>query len=116
MTRADLPPAVQAVQAAHAALAFAVRHPDTITSWDHRNGSLLLLAASSELELHRLLAVTGSLPAAAFREPDLDGQVTAIAIHDAARLCSKLPLAFSEQYPRMSPPARPEGQPLHETS
>lgn len=96
MTRADLPPAVQAVQAAHAALEFSVRHPAAAAAWAAAGGSLLILAARDELALCWLLddAARSGHPAAAFREPDLGGALTAVAVHQAGRLCARYPLAL----------------------
>lgn len=97
MTRADLPPGTQAVQAAHAALAFAVTHPGRAAAWSRAGGFLILLAARDEAALHDLAAAAGAagFPAAAFREPDLAGALTAVAVHGAARLCARYPLALS---------------------
>jgi len=94
VTRADLPPAAQAVQAAHAALAFAVTHPGHAAAWSRAGGFLILLAAPDEAALHDLAARAAGCPAAAFREPDLGGALTAVAVHGAGRLCARYPLAF----------------------
>ena len=100
VTRADLPPGDQAVQAAHAALAFSVRHPDIAASWDREGGSLLFLCARDETALRWLLDDSGQAghPAVPFYEPDLGNALTAVAVWDAARLCRKYPVALrSEQ-------------------
>jgi len=47
---------MQAVQGAHAALVFSVRHPDVVSAWARDGGSLLFLAAADELALCWLLA------------------------------------------------------------
>jgi hypothetical protein len=95
VTRADLAPGVQAVQAAHAAVAFAVRYPDIAAAWEP-GGYLLLLAAPDELHLHWLLADAQGAGHSAmpFHEPDLGNELTAVAVHDAARLCAGYPLAL----------------------
>jgi hypothetical protein len=84
------------VQAAHAALEFSLRHPAAAAAWARDGGFLLLLAAGGELALCRLAADAGQggYPAAVFREPDLGGQVTAVAVAGAGRLCSRYPLAL----------------------
>jgi hypothetical protein len=46
VTRADLPPGVQACQAVHAALAFALAHPALTRDWHRCSNTLVLLAAS----------------------------------------------------------------------
>ena len=91
MTRADLPPGTQAVQAAHAAIGFAVTHPHLLA------GTVALLCARNELELCWLLesARRDRVTALPFYEPDLGGALTAIALEPAGRrLCSKYPLAM----------------------
>jgi hypothetical protein len=77
----------------HAAIEFTHIHlaevPDTVA----------LLAARDELELCWLLSEASrcGVPHAAFREPDLDDALTAIALGPAAKkLCSKYPLALKE--------------------
>jgi hypothetical protein len=96
VTRADLPPGYQAVQAAHAALAFAVRHPGIAASWDREGGSLLFLCARDETALRWLLDDAGQArkPAVPFREPDLGNALTVVAVWDGARLCRKYPIAL----------------------
>lgn len=99
MTRADLPPGVQAVQAAHAALDFAVRHPELTSGWHEASNTLVVLAAADELALCWLLddARRRQLVAVPFHEPDLGDALTAVALEpQAARLCSKYPLALAE--------------------
>ena len=96
MTRADLPPGAQAVQGAHAALEFSVRHPDLASAWAREGGSLLLLAAADELALCWLLADAqrDGYQAVPFCEPDLGNALTAVAVYGASRLCSRYPLAL----------------------
>jgi hypothetical protein len=85
------------VQAAHAALAFAIRHPQFTGEWDAASGTLVLLAAEDELALCRLLdrAVRDGSPAVPFREPDLGGALTAVALLGAPQAAlARLPLAL----------------------
>lgn len=99
MTRADLPLAVQAVQAAHAALDLAVAHPELTSAWHASSNTLVLLAVPDELALCWLLedACRRQLIAVPFHEPDLGDALTAVALEpQAARLCSKYPLALAE--------------------
>jgi hypothetical protein len=98
VTRADLPPGIQAVQSAHAALAFAIAYPGQVAAWSRAGGFLVLLAARDEAALHALAgdARAARFPAAVFCEPDLDGALTAVAVHGAARLCARYPLALRE--------------------
>lgn len=95
VTRKDLPAGDQAVQGAHAALAFAAQRPGE-WSWQ---GTLVFLAVPSELDLYWLLdrAERDGIAAVPFREPDLGDALTAVALGtDARRLCSRYPLAFGE--------------------
>ncbi len=97
IVRQDLPPGDQAVQAAHALRQFVEAHPDIDKKWHRESNTLALLAAPDEKALARMLdrAFDLGIRAAAFREPDLGGSLTAIAIEPAgARLCRGLPLAL----------------------
>jgi hypothetical protein len=93
VTRADLEPAQQAVQAAHAALQYAAEHPG---GW--HEGALVLLAVPAERGLHDLafrLLYAGH-PMSEFWEPDI-GELTAIAAGPSAgRMLQHVPLAFSD--------------------
>jgi hypothetical protein len=106
VTRTDLPPGTQACQAAHAALDFAVAHPELVASWHSTSNTLVVLAAPNELALSWLAddARAAGLQAVAFYEPDLGGCLTAVALEPAAyRLVSHLPLAL---VPRPEGPGR----------
>ena len=99
VTRADLPAGAQAVQAAHALRQFAAEHPDLDKFWFERSNTLAMLAVPDERALRRLLvrAEDRDLRSAAFREPDLDNALTAVAIEpspEAQKLCRNLPLAL----------------------
>jgi hypothetical protein len=100
VTRADLPPGAQAVQAAHAMRAFAAEHPELERSWFERSNTLALLAVAGEAELDGLVtkALDRGLAFSVFREPDLGGQLTAVCFeptHRSQRLCRSVPLALS---------------------
>lgn len=100
VVRADLSPAQQAVQAVHAAQAFAVEHPAAHLAWHRGSNTLALLAVEGEAELlalHRKARLR-ALAASLFREPDLGDQATALVLSPAARpLCKGLPLALAER-------------------
>lgn len=89
MTRADLAPGDQAVQAAHAAIAFCHCHEV------HPDCTVVLLTVPDESALHDLgfELQLWLIPSTGFREPDLGGQLTAIATVES-RLVKDLPLAF----------------------
>lgn len=99
VTRADLAPGYQAVQSCHAMRQFTHDHPDVDSVWFTNSNYLALLSAPSEIELMRLLvsAHDADVPASAFREPDVGGKITAIALGPGERtrkLCEHLPLAL----------------------
>jgi len=97
VTRADLPPGQQAVQAAHAMREFAALHPEIDRRWYETSNVLAFLAAEEESSLGALLqkARVLGLPAAPFYEPDRDDELTAVAFGpDCRRILSRLPLAL----------------------
>lgn len=100
MTRADLPPGTQAVQALHAALEFALAHPAVVGDWHQASNILVVLSTPDELALGWLCddAVAAGLQLTRFYEPDLGGALTAVALEPAAhRLVSHLPLALEQR-------------------
>jgi peptidyl-tRNA hydrolase len=101
VTRRDIAPGYQAVQSCHAIRQFTAEHPDRDTEWFKSSNYLALLSVANEVELMRLLvaASDAGLRCSAFREPDVGGAITAIAIEPhpkAAELCKSLPLALKE--------------------
>lgn len=99
VTRRDISAGYQAVQSCHAMRQFTADHPDIDLEWFKASNYLALLSVENEAELMRLLgkAADAGLRWSAFREPDVDGQITAIAIepHErTAELCKSLPLAL----------------------
>lgn len=102
ITRADLAPGQQAVQAAHALREFVNDHPDVDRDWYEKSKTLVLLAADNEDALAHVLreAQRRGVPAAAFFEPDLDDALTAIALAPAGeRMCQNLDLALRQSAP-----------------
>jgi peptidyl-tRNA hydrolase len=97
VTRGDLSPGQQAVQACHAGQEFIFEHPREAESWHLRSNTLALLVLPSEAELESLARAAEDLrvPVTRFREPDRDNELTAIALgYQAQRLVSRLPLAL----------------------
>jgi hypothetical protein len=99
VTRADLAPAARAVQAIHALREWVDTHPIADQAWYETSNTIAFLEVDDEPRLRRLLdrARERGIPVAAFTEPDLDDQLTAIVLapgRDARRLCSSLPLAL----------------------
>lgn len=97
VTRQDLPPGPQAVQAAHAMREFAAHPPYLDRSWYKESNTLAFLAVADEAALGVLLAQaqTKGIASSPFREPDRGNELTALCLGPAARkLCSRLPLAL----------------------
>ena len=94
VTRADLSPGQQAVQAAHALAEYALRRPTEFHDWG--NQTLVVLAAE---DLTHLSIIEAGWPECVDnREPDLGGALTALAVIPGCaalkRRLKSLPLAF----------------------
>jgi len=101
VTRRDLSPGYQGVQSQHVLRQFTADHPDRDVEWFVGSNYLAWLSVENEVELMRLIvqASDAGLRCSAWREPDVDGHITAIAIEPhpkAAELCKDLPLALKE--------------------
>lgn len=93
---------MQATQAVHAALTFAVEHPHLAAAWHDSSNYLIVLGAADEAELVQLVgrARQSLLNVTEFHEEDLEDQLTGIVIEAgpvASRLCSSLPLLLREE-------------------
>lgn len=82
LSRADLPPGLQAAQAAHAAFEFSLAHPDVMRKWHEDSSYLILLSVPDE---DTLLAWAEACTAAGVEtalmiEPDLGDEATALAV------------------------------------
>jgi hypothetical protein len=83
----------------HALRQFTAEHPEIDKAWFEQSNYLGLLSVQNEEELARLLETANQqgIQASAFREPDIDNQMTAIALSPgpkSKKLCSRLPLAL----------------------
>lgn len=99
--RNDLPPGLQAAQAAHSAFEFAQANPGTTREWASDSNYLILVAVPDEPALKQLLdrAVLAGITHVAVREPDIGDQVTCVCLapgEATRRLCASLPLALRE--------------------
>ena len=97
--REDLGPGYMSVQAMHAAIQFQHDHTEYASVWYKRSNYLGFLSVANESELIRLIDKAESLniKLSVFREPDIDNQITAIAIEPGVKsrkLCSSLKLAL----------------------
>ncbi len=101
VVRRDLTPAYQAVQGGHALAEFCLQHSDIANSWHKNSNYLAYLSVKDETELLFLIekAQSRGIAISVFREPDIDNQITAIAVEpsaEAKRLCKNLPCALKE--------------------
>ena len=101
ITRRDLKPGLQAAQVAHAAFHFTYEHRPLALQWLQESNFLIILSAADEQELksYGKLAEDLNLPVSWFHEPDINNELTAIAIAPSpvtVELCSDLPLALRE--------------------
>lgn len=99
VTRRDISPGYQAVQSCHAIRQFTADHPELDSEWFKGSNYLALLSVANEVALMKLIveADERGLRWSAFREPDVGGAITAIAIEPGGReLCRGLPLALSD--------------------
>lgn len=101
LTRTDLPQGQQATQSVHAAFLFARHLPERTRAWFDDSSYLVLLGVEDEAALRewadRLEAKGCSF--ALWREPDLDNELTAVAVAPspvAERTLSSLPLLLRE--------------------
>ena len=106
VTRRDMTAGYQGVQSQHALAEFAHVFMGTFIRWKTRSNYLCWLSVKDEKELRtfaRVAMVNKKLKVATFFEPDVDFEMTAIAIEPgtkAARLLKGLPLALSEFSPK----------------
>lgn len=99
VTRRDIAPGYQGVQSCHAMRQFTADHPDLDREWHVMSNYLAWLSVENEVELMKLItkAADAGFRWSAFREPDIGGQITAIALEPrAGQLCKGLPLALKE--------------------
>ncbi len=101
VTRKDIAPGYQAVQACHAMRQFTEDHPEIDQQWFKVSNYLCLLSVKNEEELYSLVCKAKSLDikVSVFREPDIENQITAIALapgEKSKELCGKLKLALRD--------------------
>jgi peptidyl-tRNA hydrolase len=97
--REDLGSGYMSVQAMHAAIQFQHDYPEHATTWYKQSNYLGFLSVSNEDELGKLISKATNLGIkfSVFREPDINDQVTAIALEPGVlsrKLCSNLKLAL----------------------
>lgn len=97
ITRADLTSGYQAVQSSHALIDFCFKYPDVATTWHNNSNYLCQVVVKNEDELKKyvLKANKKGIKVVEFYEPDLENQLTAIALEPSnasKKLISNLPL------------------------
>lgn len=100
VVRGDLPAGSQAVQGIHAAKQFSVDYPEIDEDWFVKSNYIAFLSVpdKNKLENLRHKAWRWGISCSGFREPDLNNELTAIALEpglQSQKLCSKLKLALS---------------------
>ena len=102
VTRQDLKPGAQIAQAVHAGIQFQHEYPLISKEWHDKSNYIVILAAKDEQDLLKVLerCRKACLHTSVFTEPDMDNQVTGIAIEPSEmtqKICSNLPLALKER-------------------
>jgi peptidyl-tRNA hydrolase len=98
VVRQDLKPGSQLAQACHASFLFASEFPDETKDWMTNSNHIVILGIKSEDELIKLIESAVDIKTAVFKEPDMNNQITAIALECnslSKELCSKLKLALN---------------------
>jgi hypothetical protein len=113
IVRSDLSLGQQAVQGMHAAIGFIFKHPLRALRWFLKSNTVALLSIQDEQALGVLFgeALAGSIPAAAFHEPDRGNEMTAIAMGPEGKaLTQGLRTAY-----RHDPPPKKQPKGHHQT-
>ena len=95
-------PGLQIAQACHTLRQFTEEHPNLDRQWNEDSKFLVVLSVKDELALRRKAqdATDLGISYAVWREPDIDNEVTGIALapgKESERLCSQLPLALRDE-------------------
>lgn len=99
VTRSDLAPGLRAAQLVHAMRQFTSEHPEVDRKWYEESRFVVLLEVANQEALASLAhrAIRSSVPLSIWQEPDLDHELTAIALGPLARpLVAQIPLALRE--------------------
>jgi len=102
VTRQDLSPGYQVAQSCHALRQFSEEHKEIDNEWFHNSNYLAVLSAKDENALLKLIEKADSqgVKFSVFFEPDLDNQITAVALEPgiiSKKLCSNFRLALKEK-------------------
>ena len=99
ITRQDLSPGYQAVQAAHAAIDFQHQYPQIAKDWNKNSKYLIILSVENEEKLKKYIRKfqNANLYHVVFKEPDIGNEITAICVQPSEKsrkLTAHLPLAL----------------------
>ena len=101
VTRQDLQPGYILAQSLHAVIDFILKYPAESQNWNSLSNYLVCLTVKDETSLlslcHKL--TLEDIKHVMVREPDIDNQITSIAIEPcdrARKICSNMPLALKE--------------------
>lgn len=102
ITRRDLSAGQQAVQSTHAAIDFTFEYPNKASPWHKTSNYLVMVSVQNEEALKEFIkrCEYKLLDYTVFREPDINNEITAIAIEpcsETRKLVSKLPLLFKDK-------------------
>ena len=95
-------PGYQLTQSCHVAMHFMLEHNELANQWIIKSDYLCILSVENEIELQKLIEQANfqNIILSIFKEPDIDNQITAIALAPgnlSKKLCSKLKLALKEK-------------------
>lgn len=99
IVREDLDPGLMLAQSGHALRLFVDQHPVVDKEWYETSNNLVVLGVPNETELAKLADDLDSygVKVSSFREPDLDNEMTAIAVEPSGyKHLSNLPLAMRD--------------------
>jgi len=101
VTRRDISAGYQICQSIHSAIDFIFKFPFLSYLWHKRSNYLASLSVQDEPALIQLISILKSkgIRHSVFREPDIDNQITSIAVEPSAKaqlVCQGLPLALKE--------------------
>lgn len=90
------------MQGSHAAIQFQHEHPEIAKDWYENSNYLVFLVVKNEMELDKITYKfkQRNLIVSEFREPDIDNQLTAIAVEPGEltrKLTSKLKLMLNKK-------------------
>lgn len=100
ITRQDINPGYQCVQATHSLADFAFEHTETFKKWKEESNSIICLSAKSEQHLLQLFEKYSQVtPTVKFFEPDVD-EYTSICLYADSKIrksLSHLPLTLKKE-------------------